>query len=273
MAEDLGNDDLVLDEDDLAPAPAASLPAVHTEGNDDDDDGDACEQPIFQTGGGDASMIAKEADKETAGASTQLEAPPSTGAGGASPPPDGPASTDAATAGGRPTAKAVLVGDSGVGKTALLTRFAQDIYREASKATIGVDLHTREVALPGGKGGVNMQLWDTAGQEQFHSMTTSYFRQAHAVVLVYDVHSTASFGALSKWMVEVDRHAPAEVVKMIVGTKTDGVAGHTTAVSEAEAAAFASKHGALCERCSAKEGTNVKARSAARHLHAGMLAS
>ena len=73
---------------------------------------------------------------------------------------------------------------------------------------------------------------------------------------MYDVTSRTSFEALRKWMVEVDRHAPAEVAKLVVGTKADVTA--QPSVSEEEAAAFASKHGALCERCSAKDGTNVQ---------------
>ena len=166
----------------------------------------------------------------------------------------------ATAADGRPVAKAVLVGDSGVGKTSLMVRFCQDLFHESTKATIGVDLQTRAVQLPSGGGTVQMQLWDTAGQEQFASLTSSFFRNAHAVVLAYDVHSPTSFASLSRWMVEVDRHAPAEVVKSVVGLKADGKLTYdsgseqTTAVTEAEAAAFASKHGALVARCSSRDG-------------------
>ena len=131
----------------------------------------------------------------------------------------------------------------------------QDCFREANKATIGVDLQMRTVGVPGGRT-INLQLWDTAGQEQFASLTSNFFRNAHGVVLAYDVHSPPSFAALARWMVEVDRHAPAEVVKSVVGLKADGGVAHT-AVAEAEAAAFAAKHGALCARCSARDGANV----------------
>ena len=119
-------------------------------------------------------------------------------------------------------------------------------------------MSTRELALSGGRS-MRIQLWDTAGQEQFNALTTSYFRQAHAVLMMYDAHSPSSFASLSKWMMEVDRHAPAEVCKMIVGSKCDGGPSASTAVSVADAAAFAAKHGALCERCSAKEDVNVTA--------------
>ena len=117
-------------------------------------------------------MVAQEADKETASAG--LEAPGNTSAGaGAGEGVGSPVDPD-----GRPAAKAVFVGDSGAGKTALLMRFSQDIFHEAGKATVGIDLQTREVPLSAG-GSISLQLWDTAGQEQFHALTTSYFRQVH----------------------------------------------------------------------------------------------
>ena len=243
--------DLVLDDDDLQPAPA---PATDGDLVLDDDE---CEQPVFQQGGGDMDGTVKEADKETD--RSGLEAKP--GRGAAAAPPSAAASANepegagAPATDGRPVAKAVLVGDSGVGKTSLMMRFTKDLFTENSKATIGVDLQTRTVDIAGQPAGrtLNLQLWDTAGQEQFASLTASFFRNAHAVVLAYDVHSPTSFKALQRWMIEVDRHAPAEVVKVIVGLKADGDAAHT-AVAEAEAAAFAAKHGALCARCSARDG-------------------
>ena len=196
------SDDLVLDEEDfIAAAPAAAVPPAPVPAEEEDlvIDGDDLEQPVFQSGG-DTSMIAREVDKETAAAG--LEAPPSAiVAPTAAPPPAG----GAASSGGRPQAKAVLVGNSGVGKTSLMMRFSENRYVESSKATIGVDLHTREVELPSG-GSLSLQLWDTAGQEQFQSLTSSYFRQAHCVVMAYDVHDPPSFAALAKWMMEVDRH-------------------------------------------------------------------
>lgn len=240
--------DIVLDDEDLEFAPAGA-PATDTDLVLDDDDLDA-PQPVFQTGLGDTSMVAKEADKETAGSAAGLEAP--SRASGAS-----AHAIDTASSDGKPTAKVVLVGNSGVGKTSLLVRFSQDLFRDAGRpATVGVDLHTREVALDSGST-LSLQLWDTAGQEQFNALTTSYFRNAHAVVLAYDVHEPASFAALNRWMLDVDRLAPAEVVKVIVGLKCDAGAGAATAVSTAEATEFAQKHGALSERCSAKQGTGI----------------
>ena len=249
-----------------APDPIApGSPSTVAHGDDltlDDEDLDGCPQPVFQQGGGDTSMVAKEADKETD--RSGLEAPASKRGGGMSAVAPPPASADfaqpegagEAASDGRPVAKAVLVGNSGVGKTSLMLRFTQDLFRENSRATIGVDLQTRAVQIGSSGKTLNLQLWDTAGQEQFASLTASFFRNAHAVLLAYDVHDKASFAALQRWMVEVDRHAPAEVVKSIVGLKADGD-NAATAVVEAEAATFAAKHGALCARCSARDGAHV----------------
>ena len=237
-----------------------------------DEDEDYDDQPEFQKAaheGGGAAMVVKEADKETAGENKGVE----TAAAPAGAPPEMP------DADGKPSAKAVLCGDSGVGKTSLLVRFSQNLFA-SSKATIGrrcgpqtwwhgscstrepsvtpsagVDLQTQLLALPGGTT-LKLQVWDTAGQEQFQSLTSSYFRRAHAVVLVYDVNNRASFNALARWMGEIDRLAPVEVCKMVVGAKSD--TGVVADVSEAEAADFAAKHGALCERCSARDATNVR---------------
>lgn len=263
---------LVLSDDDLTveaspstavpppPAAAPALPAATAADTEpplvleEEDDLEDCPQPVFQTGGGDGSMIPREADKETASNAAGLEAPPGSVVTPTAAPPPASGGKDAD---GRPTAKAVLVGDSGVGKTSLMLRYSQDLYHANSKATVGVDLFTRDVPLPKGAGALSLQLWDTAGQEQFASLTTSYFRAAHCVVMAYDVHSPSSFASLHRWMVEVDRHAPAEVVKLVVGTKCDADCGTETAVSEADVAAFARKHGAICARCSAKDGLNV----------------
>ncbi|KAL1515835.1 hypothetical protein AB1Y20_002451 [Prymnesium parvum] len=206
------------------------------------------EEPMFQKAsheGDGAAMVAKEADKETAGDSKGIEVEPAASGG---------LPKDVPDADGKPSAKAVLCGDSGVGKTSLLVRFAQGHFA-SSRATIGVDLQTQLVEVPGGQR-LKLQVWDTAGQEQFQSLTSSYFRRAHAVILVYDVNNPSSFRSLGRWMAEVDRLAPVEVCKVVVGAKSD--AGAASAVTVEEAEAFAAKHGAMCERCSARDATNVK---------------
>ena len=208
----------------------------------EDDDDDDVPQPVFQSGG-DQSAEAKEADRETARG------------GGLEPGRGGGAPSTAAA--GRPAAKAVIVGDSGIGKSSLLVRFCQDMFKDTTKATVGVDMLTREVPLADGTSTLSMQLWDTAGQEQFHALTASYFRDAHAVILAYDVHQPQTLSSLERWIGDVDRYAPAEVCKIVVGTKWDGSGVMGTAVAPADAEAFAEKHGALHERCSARDGNGV----------------
>mmetsp|Transcript_58971 Transcript_58971/g.97490 ORF Transcript_58971/g.97490 Transcript_58971/m.97490 type:complete len:320 (+) Transcript_58971:35-994(+) len=252
-------EDLVLDENDLASREndlildaEDELPAKDEQAADDLvlDDDMMDEAPVFQQAkheGAGSAMVAKEADEETAGddAVPQRIQPLRAPALSVS----SPCSTEQD---GKPGAKVVVVGNSGVGKTSLLLRFAQGHYNGATRSTVGIDLHSQLIDLPDG-GTLRLQLWDTAGQEQFESLTTSYFRAAKAVILVYDVTKPASFSALTRWMQEVDRRAPAEVVKLVLGCKSD----ETLGVNNADTAAFAAKHGAMCELCSAKDATNV----------------
>ncbi len=224
-------------------------------------DDDFLDQPTFQKAaheGAGLVEVAKEADQETAGDSAGAEnigwviggdglaSPRKIGKDGQSerieaPGPDG-----------KPAAKVVIVGDAGTGKTCLLRRLCGEEFSGNSKATVGVDMHATELELPGKKT-LKVQLWDTAGQEQFKALTTSYFRNAHAAVLVYDVTSPASFRSLKEWMMEVDRRAPAEVAKLVIGTKMD----MGSAVPDADADAFAAKHGAASQRCSAKDTSDA----------------
>ena len=146
----------------------------------------------------------------------------------------------ATAADGRPVAKAVLVGDSGVGKSpSLMVRFCQDLFHESTRATIGVDLQTRAVQLDRAACTVQMQLWDTAGPGAVCIAHVELLSQCACGRARLRLHSPTSFASLSRWMVEVDRHAPAEVVKSVVGLKADGKLTYdsgseqTTAVTEA----------------------------------------
>lgn len=92
--------------------------------------------------------------------------------------------------------KIILVGDSGSGKTSILGRFTEDVFTESFLATIGVDFKIKTLVLNDGKV-MKLQVWDTSGQERFRSITQSYYRGAHAAVVVYDITSIESFRALS----------------------------------------------------------------------------
>ena len=115
--------------------------------------------------------------------------------------------------------KFLLVGDSGAGKSCLLLRFTDDTYTEAYISTIGIDFKIRTIDLDGKI--TKMQMWDTAGQERFRTITSSYYRGAHGIIIVYDVTNQTSFNNVKDWLREIDQYACANVNRILVGTKSD----------------------------------------------------
>ncbi|VDN52274.1 unnamed protein product [Dracunculus medinensis] len=115
--------------------------------------------------------------------------------------------------------KVVLVGNAGVGKTCIVRKFTQGIFPPGQSATIGVDFMIKTVKVHDDK--IKLQIWDTAGQERFRSITQSYYRSAHAIVLVYDVACQPSFDCLPEWLSEIEQYANRKVLKILVGNKVD----------------------------------------------------
>jgi len=113
----------------------------------------------------------------------------------------------------------VLIGDSGVGKSCLLLRFADDKWTDTYISTIGVDFKIRTIELDGKT--IKLQIWDTAGQERFRTISSTYYRGAHGIMVVYDITSKESFVNVRRWLVEIDKYAREGVNKLLVGNKSD----------------------------------------------------
>jgi len=150
--------------------------------------------------------------------------------------------------------KLLLIGDSGVGKSCLLLRFADDTYTESYISTIGVDFKIRTIELDGKT--VKLQIWDTAGQERFRTITSSYYRGAHGIIVVYDVTDQESFSNVKQWLNEIDRYAAENVNKLLVGNKSDLV--NKKVVEFTIAKEFADSLNIPFLETSAKNATNVE---------------
>jgi Ras-related protein Rab-1A len=150
--------------------------------------------------------------------------------------------------------KLLLIGDSGVGKSCLLLRFADDTYTESYISTIGVDFKIRSIELEGKT--VKLQIWDTAGQERFRTITSSYYRGAHGIIIVYDVTDKESFQNIQHWLQEIDKYANEGVMKLLVGNKSD--LQSKKVVSYDEAKELADSLGIGFIETSAKNAHNVE---------------
>ena len=113
----------------------------------------------------------------------------------------------------------LLLGDSGVGKSALLMRFAEDNFTESFIATIGIDFKIKTITLNNKT--IKLQIWDTAGQEKFRTITSAYYRGAMGILLVYDLNDEQSFLNVRNWMRQIKQYAAEEVVMMLCGNKCD----------------------------------------------------
>jgi len=151
--------------------------------------------------------------------------------------------------------KVGLVGESGVGKSCLLVRWVDnDFFTEDDKYTIGVDYKFKSVSVKDKN--VKLQIYDTAGQERFRTVTASFYRGAHGILLVYDITDKESFGArVEEWLKEIKNYTPDHTPIIFVGNKCD--LESKRAVDHATAKAFADKHNLHFIETSAKEGTNV----------------
>ncbi|KAI6654592.1 Ras-related protein Rab-11A-like [Oopsacas minuta] len=150
--------------------------------------------------------------------------------------------------------KIVLIGDSGVGKSNILSRFTRNEFDLESKTTIGVEFATRSIQIDSKK--IKAQIWDTAGQERYRAITNAYYRGAVGALLVYDIAKHLTYENVERWLKELKDHADANIVVMLVGNKSD--LRHLRAVPTEEAKQFAERNHLSFLETSALDSTNVE---------------
>ncbi len=135
--------------------------------------------------------------------------------------------------------KIVLIGDSGVGKSNILSRFVTGTFNFESKTTIGVEFSSKILSV--GKLRVMAQIWDTAGQEKYRSITKAYYKGAAGAIIIYDITNEESFRSTEKWVKELKEHADSNVIMMLAGNKLD--LDPKRKVTTEQGLEYAKKHG------------------------------
>ncbi|KAJ6403711.1 hypothetical protein OIU84_012004 [Salix udensis] len=151
--------------------------------------------------------------------------------------------------------KIVVIGDSAVGKSNLLSRFARNEFDSNSKATIGVEFQTQVVEIDGKE--IKAQIWDTAGQERFRAVTSAYYRGAVGALIVYDITRRSSFDSVKRWLDELGTHCDTAIARMLVGNKSD--LDNIREVSRDEGKSLAEEESLFFMETSALDSTNVEA--------------
>jgi len=149
--------------------------------------------------------------------------------------------------------KYIIVGDTAVGKSCLLLQFTDKRFQAQHDLTIGVEFGSRTVSIDNNQ--VKLQIWDTAGQEKFRSITRSYYRGAAGALLVYDITRRDTFEHLATWLEDCLKYSSPNIVIMLIGNKSDLEAQRQ--VTRDEGADFAKKHGLFFLETSAKTADNV----------------
>lgn len=150
--------------------------------------------------------------------------------------------------------KIMLIGDSGVGKTCLLVRFKDDTFLTCNFiATVGIDFKNKIVTIDNKK--CKLQIWDTAGQERFRSVTHAYYRDAQALLLLYDVTNQSSFDNIRAWLSEIKQYAEEDVVIMLLGNKVDKP---NRVITKEQGEKLAKQYEVSFMETSAKTGQNVE---------------
>jgi len=155
--------------------------------------------------------------------------------------------------------KVVLLGDTGVGKSSLVLRFITNEFKPYQESTIGASFMSKLIMVDGSP--IKFQIWDTAGQEKYHSLAPMYYKGAAAAIVVYDITKRNTFKTLQDWIRELQEQGPEGIVIAVAGNKSDlcdaPENAHLREVSTAEAAAYAAEIGASFLETSAKTKSNV----------------
>ena len=149
--------------------------------------------------------------------------------------------------------KILLLGDSGVGKSCIIIRYIENNFSSNLMNSIGVDFKLKNIEIDSKK--IKLQIWDTAGQERFKTITTSYYKGAHAILIVFDITDRDSFDHVRNWMADIDKFAKEGVLRILVGNKCD--LAHSRQVSMEEAKEIANKYGIKYIETSAKDTINI----------------
>ena len=150
--------------------------------------------------------------------------------------------------------KILLLGDSSVGKTCFLMRYTDNTFQEIHMSTIGLDYKLKNVQLDDGKM-VKIQIWDTAGQDRFRSITKNYYKGAHGIILIYDITNKKSFENVRTWINQIKEEVSEKVSIILVGNKIDDEEHRVVATEDGEK--IAKELGLMFFECSAKSGVNI----------------
>jgi small GTP-binding protein len=153
--------------------------------------------------------------------------------------------------------KCIAIGDGGVGKTAISVRFAKGTFTENYKMTIGIDFFIKTVMVetPKGLKRVRLQIWDTAGQENFAVMRPAYYEGSAGALLVFDLTSNSSFANLSKWIEEIKKYIKKDIPVILIANKNDLV--EQIDVSKEKVEEFTKKFDLYYMETSAKTGAGI----------------
>lgn len=151
------------------------------------------------------------------------------------------------------TIKVIIIGDASVGKTAIMNRYVKDSFQDNYTATIGVSYSSKVLRMDDYD--IQLQIWDTAGQEIYRSITRSYYRGAQVAIIVYDITKKETFDAIPIWLNEINSNCTPECNKILVGNKSD--CENERDVSQSATTEFLQQHDITMIETSAKTGQNI----------------